>query len=98
MITLQPIAVPTSDYQLEVYYALYDKHDNRVYYQETSSIAAMPLTHYGDLKNFMNMKYNAVVIPIDPFTACHLNWITHDEALVMMGFTEDVRAAIRLVT
>lgn len=96
-ITLTGTITPqTSRIELDVIYAL-DMDDGYIKYRDQGSMFDQ---HYpGSFHSFISSYSTShIVIPIDPMTAWRMSWIDHDTALRLMGFTEDVRAAIRLVT
>lgn len=92
-IVLRGMIVPQQELELHIVYALED--DGYVQYRDHDSSYT---NHYnGTLGDFVRSYNHAVVVPVDPMTAWRMDWISHDRALELMGFTDDVRAVIRML-
>lgn len=87
----QPVEIPAV-------YCLVMPVDHTVLY--ASELNAYPSTHHGDFNSFTYQQpENTPIIPIDIHMAINLRWIQpHEAANNMPYLTENIRAAVALVT
>lgn len=83
---------------VDIYYALYSPVKETVLYSIHLYDGPPTGTWRGDLPSFINAQPNYLVIPIDPFTALNLDWISEqDIADYLPQISDNVKAAIRLL-